>query len=256
MSLFADVDGSGEARSLIARLDQLDQGLAAMKAYMAAAIARAVPGGLVVDLGCGAGHDVARMAAAGLRALGVDRSAAMLDETRARASGGTALVRADGAGLPFRDASVDGCRMERVLQHVAEPSLVLAEAARVVRPGGILAVFEPDWTTIRVDPPLEGDGLASAIADVRHPDVGGRLVALARAAGFDVDDEVVERSQAGRLAALPWTIDARLSSAVEHGRLDARTAERWVAELHEREQTGTLRVHWSKVLVVATRRSR
>jgi SAM-dependent methyltransferase len=252
--LFADVDGSGAAGTLIARLDELDQGLAAMKAYMTAATARAVPGGLVVDLGCGAGHDLARMAAAGLRGVGVDRSEAMLDETRARRPGETGLVRADGARLPFRSASVDGCRMERVLQHVAEPSLVLAEAARVVRRGGILAVFEPDWTTIRVDPPLAGDGLASAIADVRHPDVGGRLAELATAVGFDVDDEVVEQSQAGRLAALPWTIEARLASAVGHGRMDQTTAERWVAELHERELAGTLRVHWAKVLVVATRR--
>jgi ubiquinone/menaquinone biosynthesis C-methylase UbiE len=60
------------------------------------------------------------------------------------------LVRAAGEALPFHNESFAGCRIERWLIHVVDPSVVVTEAVRCVRPRGLITVFEPDWSRFRV----------------------------------------------------------------------------------------------------------
>jgi ubiquinone/menaquinone biosynthesis C-methylase UbiE len=59
-------------------------------------------------------------------------------------------VEYDGEQLPFRAESFSGCRIERVLMHVAEPAVVVAETLRCLEPGGLVTVFEPDWQSLVV----------------------------------------------------------------------------------------------------------
>jgi ubiquinone/menaquinone biosynthesis C-methylase UbiE len=47
--------------------------------------------------------------------------------------------------LEFADAAFDGCRTERVLQHVADPRTAVLEMIRVAKPGGWIVCCEPDW---------------------------------------------------------------------------------------------------------------
>ncbi|HET7720197.1 MAG TPA: methyltransferase domain-containing protein, partial [Acidimicrobiales bacterium] len=54
----------------------------------------------------------------------------------------------DGHALPFEDSTFDRVRMDRALQHVATPSTVLSELLRVLKPGGLLGIGEPDWDVI------------------------------------------------------------------------------------------------------------
>ncbi|MFB6142031.1 MAG: class I SAM-dependent methyltransferase [Halorientalis sp.] len=97
----------------------------------------------VLDVGGGSGR--------GLRALDppegvvVDPSAGMLAEAARR---GLAAVQGDGRALPVRDASVDAVLVLDALHHVADRDAVLREAARVLRPGGVLVVQEYDPTTV------------------------------------------------------------------------------------------------------------
>jgi ubiquinone/menaquinone biosynthesis C-methylase UbiE len=116
------------------------------------------PGATVVDLGCGPGADLGALAAAvGLtgRVIGIDIDAAAIEEAaEALTSYPQAQVQvADIHQLDLADRSVDRIHTDRVLQHVVDPDTVIAEAARVLRPGGLAAFAEPDWDTLVIDYP-------------------------------------------------------------------------------------------------------
>lgn len=267
MSNFSAVDASVDPTPLVRYLEATDAGLAAMKAYVAAAAARALPSrGLVLDLGCGIGFDLARLEAAGLAAIGVDPSSVMLARastttavpqlagaaapTRTTDHGSRRLVQADGARLPFADASLDGCRIERVLQHVDQPAAVVAEVRRVLRDGGFLAVFEPDHTSFRVASDAGDDFLWRAMR-ARHKAIGAELPDLLEAHGFTIDDIVTESSRGSAFDRLPVDAEAVVRRAVIDGKADDATAWDWLAEQRARTADGTFRASWTKVLVVA-----
>jgi demethylmenaquinone methyltransferase/2-methoxy-6-polyprenyl-1,4-benzoquinol methylase len=95
-------------------------------------------GALVADLACGTGQFCRALGRAGYRSIGVDSSAGML----ARARGAGELVRADILELPFEAGSVDGVTSGFALRNVVDIGRCAAEMARVVRPGGRLAVLD------------------------------------------------------------------------------------------------------------------
>jgi SAM-dependent methyltransferase len=113
-----------------------------------AELARLVPAGRVLDLGCGPGTSSVEIAAAApaTRLFGVDISAAMLPRARHRArcrGVELTLVRADADALPFATASFDGAAGHSILYLLPDPAGALAEVRRVVRPGGRVAFLEP-----------------------------------------------------------------------------------------------------------------
>lgn len=95
----------------------------------------------VVDLACGTGDLCRELTAAGHRAVGVDFSANMLAAAKA---GPVPLVRADAAALPLATGAADGLVCGFALRNFADLGVVLAEVARVVRPGGRIALLEVD----------------------------------------------------------------------------------------------------------------
>jgi SAM-dependent methyltransferase len=96
------------------------------------------PGRRLADVGGGTGNYSLALAGEGWRPLVVDRSPQML----ARASDkGLEAVRADATGLPFADESFDAVMLVSMLHHVDSPAQALAEAKRVLCPGGRLAVM-------------------------------------------------------------------------------------------------------------------
>jgi SAM-dependent methyltransferase len=257
MSLFSSVDTAPDPQRAVAYLDLIARGQRGMKHYAAAAHARweRKPDGFVLDLGCGAGHDLALLRGAGLDPVGVDPSRVLLDAARRATGGTTPLVRAAGERLPFCPGSLAGCRIERVLQHVPDPEVLLTEVARCLRPGALLTVFEPDWSTFRVRCD-QGSVAAGWISGVRHPDVGGSLWELAERAGFDVVDRVEELSVWRSLAVLDRVVDVAESveRAVGAGRIGRAEAEGWLREQRERERRGEYSSTLAKVMIVAARR--
>ncbi|MFD8633720.1 class I SAM-dependent methyltransferase [Streptomyces sp. NPDC059533] len=105
------------------------------------------PGDRVLDAGCGTGRALTALRAAvgpSGTVLGADLTPQMLAEARraGRASEGTLLL-ADVARLPLRDEVLDAVFAAGLIAHLPEPAANLRELARVVRPGGRLALFHP-----------------------------------------------------------------------------------------------------------------
>ncbi|MFP6662797.1 MAG: methyltransferase domain-containing protein [Deltaproteobacteria bacterium] len=97
-----------------------------------------------LDLGCAYGFLVEEARAAGFAAFGIDVSHFALGEARSNASGAADLACARGEALPLADRCLDVITAFDILEHVPEPRLLLAECARVLRPGGLLIAATPD----------------------------------------------------------------------------------------------------------------
>jgi SAM-dependent methyltransferase len=98
----------------------------------------------ILDLGCGKGRFARALCRNGASVVGLDLSAAMLDEAT-----GIERVRASARRLPFGPASFDGVLAVEVFEHLARPSLdlVCGEIRRVLRPGGKLVIIDKNvWS--------------------------------------------------------------------------------------------------------------
>ena len=96
----------------------------------------------VLEVGAGAGQCARWLAARGADVVALDLSGGMLREGRARTAATDAVgyVQADARALPFADASFDvAFSAYGAVPFVADPERVMAEAARVLRPGGTWA---------------------------------------------------------------------------------------------------------------------
>ncbi|MFD3570838.1 class I SAM-dependent methyltransferase [Streptomyces sp. NPDC058667] len=108
------------------------------------------PGDAVLDAGCGTGRALPPLRAAvgpSGTVLGADLTPEMLEEAvragRAGKGGTATLLLADVGRLPVRDGALDAVFGAGLISHLAEPVADLRELARVVRPGGRLALFHP-----------------------------------------------------------------------------------------------------------------
>jgi SAM-dependent methyltransferase len=95
----------------------------------------------VLDVGCGTGANAEVLAAPGRFTVGLDPSALAL--ALARPGGHRAVLRGDGAALPFGDRSFDLVCALDVLEHLDDDAAAARELHRVLRPGGALVVFVP-----------------------------------------------------------------------------------------------------------------
>lgn len=134
----------------------------------AAAVAPMLPAGLVLDVAGGTGLVARGLVRRGLRVVVVDRSPGMLGLARDRLG---SVLRADAARLPVLGGSCDGVLMMWLLHLLDDAAPVLAEAARVLRPGGVLV------TTV-------DKAAAHGYRDDTPTDAAGRVMAQAAAVGL------------------------------------------------------------------------
>jgi 2-polyprenyl-3-methyl-5-hydroxy-6-metoxy-1,4-benzoquinol methylase len=103
------------------------------------------PGRRVLDAGCGTGYGAIRLAEAGAAGVvGVDIAAAVVEAARSADGGAVSFEQADVARLPHADSSFDLVTCFEVIEHVPDPCAVLGELARVLAPGGVLAISSPN----------------------------------------------------------------------------------------------------------------
>ncbi|MCB5168951.1 class I SAM-dependent methyltransferase [Streptomyces bambusae] len=184
----------------------------------------------LLDLACGTGIVTARLGRPGLRVLGADPSYGMLRRAGAR---GVPVVLADGTRLPFAGGSLDAVSAVWLLHLLREPGLlgaVVAEVARVLRPGGVfLATVDKDAAhdvgsdiDAVLAPHLTGDP-ADAWADVVRAGVVCGLVPVGET-GFHGSGqgcsprEAAEAVRAGRYAS---RVRPRTSAAALAGELES-----------------------------------
>ncbi|AHH21496.1 putative methyltransferase [Nocardia nova SH22a] len=108
------------------------------------------PAGAVVDIGCGAGCAVSELTRRGYRAVGVDAGAPMIATARHRWPGADFRI-GDATSLPLESDSMHGYRADKVFHELADPAAVLAEARRVLKPGGRIVLLGQDWDALIID---------------------------------------------------------------------------------------------------------
>ncbi|MBI3394228.1 MAG: metalloregulator ArsR/SmtB family transcription factor [Spirochaetia bacterium] len=150
------------------------------------------PPGLTVDVGCGTGELAVILAEKTERLLCVDRSSTMLERAQERCPAADVRIGAV-EHLPLSDGEADTLICSMVLHHMPDPRAALQEAARVIRPGGVLILA--DLAT------HEEEIMRSRLADFWLGFDPARLVADLEAAGFRVEDEDRGRGE-GRLECL------------------------------------------------------
>jgi 2-polyprenyl-6-hydroxyphenyl methylase/3-demethylubiquinone-9 3-methyltransferase len=95
------------------------------------------PGAVLVDLACGGGLMAPHVARLGYRHVGVDLGVAGLELARVH---GVSVVRGSVLDVPLADGCADVVVAGEILEHVADDARVLAECARLLRPGGTLVI--------------------------------------------------------------------------------------------------------------------
>ncbi|MFJ7246238.1 methyltransferase domain-containing protein [Kitasatospora sp. NPDC098652] len=216
------------------------------------------PGERVLDIGSGTGSETLVLAAA----VGPDGTATGLEpnpglravaERRAAEAGSAArFLDGDALALPLPDGALDAVRCERVLQHLDDPAQAVAEMARVLRPGGRVALLDTDWATLLLHPagPEAYPGLAAvARAAASTPDAGRHLTGWLAAAGLTVDhvgaDVLLHDPDT-----VPWPLLRGLATAaVAHGLLTEAQRDDLYADLTAAAERGAF--HFSVTMFAA-----
>ena len=199
----------------------------------------------VLEIGCGTGAVTRTLAnwPGVSKAVGVDPSATFISKAREFSKGisNLSFEIADGRSVSLGNASFDVVVVHTTLCHVPEPQKLLAQAYRVLRPNGWLAVFDGDYATATVatgdSDPLEACVEAFRTGFVHDQWLIRRLPALIAAAGFSVQPTrshgYVEAPEAGYL--LTW-IDRGADVLVQDGRVSSETADALKAEARRRSK--------------------
>jgi demethylmenaquinone methyltransferase / 2-methoxy-6-polyprenyl-1,4-benzoquinol methylase len=98
--------------------------------------------GHVLDVATGTGLVAAQLLRRGFEVTGLDQSPEMLAQARRRFGGRVELVEASAESLPFADGAFDHLTVTYLLRYVDDPGATLAELARVVKTGGVIASLE------------------------------------------------------------------------------------------------------------------
>ena len=170
------------------------------------------PSQRVLDVGCGSGVDlVALSEAVGPygRVVGIDHNIDRVRDARTtiveRGQSNVTVLLADVEHLTLPTGEFDRVRADRVIQHIDHHRMALTEMWRVLAPGGILSVVEPDWASIAIAPASAKEDnddttlthiLAWCRRHLRHPLIGRQLHGLLHEQGPRAWQEIAVTTEA------------------------------------------------------------
>lgn len=211
-------------------------------------------GDQVLDVGCGIGHEVRRLAervGSQGQVVGIDANPAMIGKAKVRAAGWGLPVSfdvGDARGLSFGEGTFDLCRTERMLRYIDAPEVVLAEMMRVTRPGGsVLAFdFDSDTTVVNAPDPALTSKIAGVLdAAVPRPWIGRQLFGMFQQAGLS-DVRVVPHAMcvtgAPGLAMYTQLNRGTIDQALRAGLLTDAEVGAWWDGLRQAAEDGTFLV--------------
>jgi SAM-dependent methyltransferase len=152
------------------------------------------PGDRVLDLGCGGGRHAFELYRRGAQVIAFDRSVddladvdemfkAMREQGEVPDGATAETVEGDALRMPFPDAHFDTVIAAEILEHIPDDETAMAELARVVRPGGMVAVSVPRWLPEKI---------CWALSDAYHEVEGGHVRVYGRS-------QLIERLEAAGL---------------------------------------------------------
>jgi ubiquinone/menaquinone biosynthesis C-methylase UbiE len=210
------------------------------------------PSARVLEIGCGTGamtRFLVRRGDFSGRAFGVDHSPAFIEAARKFAQEEKVSDRidfrvGDAHSLEFSPATFDAVIAHTVISHVTEPTTVLREMARVVRPGGTVAVFDGDYASLTYAFPDHDFGrrMDAALVNVtfNNPLLMRELPRLLPALGLKITaawgDAVVEIGNGSYFKSFAETY---VPSVIRAGLLPAQAVESWLAAQQQSMERGT-----------------
>ena len=219
----------------------------------------------VLEVGCGTGVLTRRLAGQpGVGSVvGVDTAESLLEKARELAAGSddVRFEVADARSLPFEDGSFDVVVFDSTLSHVPEPGRAVAEAFRVLGPGGKLAAFDGDYATTTValgdHDPVQTCVDAMMASSVTDRWLVRRLPALIERCGFELTAfrsyGFAEIAGGGYMLSV---VDRGADLLCTRGEIGEDTAAALKAEARRRVEAGTFFGHIAYAGVVGRRADR
>ncbi|MFB6253561.1 MAG: methyltransferase domain-containing protein, partial [Halobacteriaceae archaeon] len=203
------------------------------------------PGDHLLDMGCGTGDDVIMLAEHvgpdGL-VFGIDRSESIIQTAtdRSKNISNVSFWVDNALDLALDSNVVDGCRSDRVLQHLPDPTIALAEMIRITKPGCQVVMSEPNWNTLEVRIPIADADVTDEIIDIewaneRNPRIGSQLYSLARKSGLtDIHvDPITVVITDFEVAEQVFQLENRLKRVKEGDILADRSSKRWISQANQ-----------------------
>jgi SAM-dependent methyltransferase len=212
-------------------------------------------GATCVDVGCGAGHAVADLTAAGLKVTGVDADPEAIEAARTRVPEAMFHVaRSD--YLPLENASVEGYRAVRLFHLLQDPAPTVAEAWRVIRPGGRIVLGGQDYGFVLIDS-SDQDLTDVVLLGLESRSVSPRAARSLRDVlldtGFRDVEVVVHTAVVTDHRLLARQLEQAAAAAVEKALITQDDADGWLAEQTDRGRRDRFLAVLPTILVGATR---